>query len=113
LRERRGVGARQPFEEHGPLVVGEQADEGELGARRVVEHDRAVAAEDRGHDLVAEFARVALDGQRLVALDHDVLAAGSLARHFALGVGAARFDRRPVVLRVNRKGGQRPQHSHY
>lgn len=73
LHRRRRVGASHPLEEHRPLLVGEQADERELGARRSVVDHGAVAGEDGGDELAAELARVALDLQVLVALEDDVL----------------------------------------
>src|SRR5439155_13171458 len=45
LRHPRRVRPRLPGEEHRPLLVGEQAEEGELRARRVRGDDRAVASE--------------------------------------------------------------------
>jgi 4-amino-4-deoxy-L-arabinose transferase-like glycosyltransferase len=46
LRQGGGVLARQPVEEHRPLLVGEQADEGQLGAGSAGQHHGAVAGED-------------------------------------------------------------------
>src|SRR6266545_3141930 len=117
LRHRGSVAARQPAEENRPLLVGEQADERELRARRVVEHHCAVAGQDRGNKLAAELARVALDHQARVTLDDDVFRRVRVAEELPLGVGAAGLDGRTVVLRhcftTNKNQKQEKSESHY
>ena len=109
LGERGHVLPRQPVEEHRALVVvREQADEGELGARRVVQHHGAVAGEDGGHDLAAELSAIALEEERLVAVERDEGVLGAFFLQLLLRVAAAGFERRGVVLgrRVRRGEGE-------
>src|SRR5688500_17938081 len=65
LRKRRGIAARQPLEEHRPLLVGKQAYERELGGRGAVEHHCAIASQDRGHLLGADLACLSLECELL------------------------------------------------
>src|SRR5712692_2719066 len=99
LRHRGGVAARQPVKEHRPLLLGEQADEAELRARRIVEHHCAVAGQDGGNELAAGFAGIALDHQARVTLDHDLLRGVRVAEELLLGVYPAGLDGRTAVLR--------------
>src|SRR5574341_53816 len=103
--------ARQPFEEHGAFFISEQADEAQFSARRTIEHYVAVPGEDRGDELVAELARITLDRDAFVFED-DVFRARAVAGYFPLGVGAAGFDPRAVVLGINGNGGKRRNHGH-
>jgi len=90
--------ARQPVEEHRVPVVGEQADERQLGARRALQDHHAVAGEHRGDELAAELARVALDRERLVALEHDLARGLVVPQLLFLRVVAAGFHGGAVVL---------------
>src|SRR6185503_3890920 len=79
LHESRRVRPPLPGEEHRPLLVGQQADEGELGARRILVDHCAVAGEDRADRLVADLAAVALEAQAGIALEHHGVRAGAAA----------------------------------